>query len=133
MKNATGASLGACCLTAALKTAAFPQDGQGVVGCTSRVDHQRQIHLASGPYVGQVAFPLPCHVRHRAFTQAVIVEAGLTDTHHSGAPGPGEQVIQRGLLHALVVRVHAYRAPQVAVVPGQPVHVFELFQRGANA
>ena len=124
-------------LVACAILALFPQDGQRVVGRTARVNDER---LATGPRrtdVGAEAVALPLQVGNAApalaVFHAVVVEAGLSNRHHAGQCGAVQQVLHAGFRHALVVGVHAHRAPEVVMGQGQGVHALELFHGGADA
>ena len=82
------------------------------------MDDQGQFGLLSGLDVDAKAVALPLHIGHGALAQTVIVEAGFANAHHFGQFGAGQQVVERGLLHALVVRVYAHGGPKVIELRG---------------
>ena len=114
----------------------FPEDGQCVVRRTAGVDDQRFGAGARRADMGAETVALPLQISHAApalaVFHAVIVQAGFANRHHTGQRGFGQQVLHRGLLHALVVGVHAHRAPEVVVGQCQSVHVTKLFHGGAD-
>jgi hypothetical protein len=79
------------------------------------------------------ALTLPGHLVHTALAQAVVVQPGLANAHHARQCGAAHQVFERGLLHAFVVGVHTHGGPEVVVAGGEVMHLWELFQRGADA
>ena len=109
------------------------QHCQSVDSGAARVHDQRQLSGKGGLDVDGEALTLPRHVGHAAPTQTVVVQPGFANRHHARQCGSRHQVGQLGFAYAFVVGVHAHRAPEVLVYPGQLVHRLELFQRGADA
>ena len=123
----------ACTITTRSALAFLVQDRQRIAGGVSGVDDQRKAGLAGSTNMHPKSVALPCHVCNSALAQPEIVKPGFSDTHDLGQSRAPYQVVNRGLGHALVVRMHTDAGPKIVVSGGQRMDVFKLLKRGANA
>src|SRR5665647_3520173 len=97
------------------------------------MNHQWQCQLPGGTDMGAKTLALPSHVGNTALAQTKVIKTGFPDPDHSWQAPQRQEVLQAGLLDALVVRMHPERGPKISVISGQTVNRGKFFERGANA
>ena len=95
--------------------------------------HQRQARGSRGAHVDAKTLALPRHVLERTPFEPVVVQPGLPNRHDARQAGALDQVLDRRLLHALVVRMNAHGGPEVFMGLCQAMNGIEFLERRADA